>query len=182
MEAEDPLSDLADIHLPGAVSFWPPAPGWWVIAALVLAAIAYGCFVLFRRWQMQRRQQVAAAEIQRAYQQWQQSKVTEAAQAGLLLLQTCNSVLKRVALVHYPEQEVAALNGQRWIEFLDRSGGTTEFTTGPARILADQAYRRSYVADANTAATLVKTAEQWITRQYSSKQGSGKQAIPEVHA
>ena len=182
MEAEDPLSDLADIHLPGAVSFWPPAPGWWLVAALVLAAIAYGFFILFRRWQMRRRQQVAAAEIQRAYAQWQQANTTEPAQAGLALLQTCNNVLKRVALVHYPEQQVAGLNGQRWIEFLDRSGNTTAFTTGPARVLADQAYRRSYEADADTAAALAQSAEQWIARQYRNKRKDAAAATPEVPA
>ena len=169
MEAEDPLSDLADIHLPGAVSFWPPAPGWWVLAALVLAAVAYGCFVLFRRWQVRRRGQVAAGEIQRAYAEWQQTHSNDAGQAGLLLLQTCNNVLKRVALVHYAEHEVASLNGQRWIEFLDRTGNTTAFTTGPARAIADQAYRRSFTADAETAAALSQAAEQWIVRQYGSK-------------
>lgn len=182
MEAEDPLSDLADIHLPGAVSFWPPAPGWWLVAALVLAAIAYACLVVFRRWQLRRRQQVAMAEIQRAYTQWQQSKVTEAAQAGLTLLQTCNSVLKRVALVHYPEHEVAALNGERWIEFLDRSGNTSDFTTGPARALADQAYRRTYTADANTAAALVQNSEKWIAHQYRNKRKTAAATTPEVHA
>ena len=34
METEDPLSQLADIHLPEAVSAWPPAVGWWLLAGL----------------------------------------------------------------------------------------------------------------------------------------------------
>ncbi|HVS24646.1 MAG TPA: DUF4381 family protein, partial [Gammaproteobacteria bacterium] len=24
---------LRDIHLPGLISWWPPAPGWWIAAA-----------------------------------------------------------------------------------------------------------------------------------------------------
>ena len=31
---------LRDIHLPGAIGWWPPALGWWLLAALVLAGIA----------------------------------------------------------------------------------------------------------------------------------------------
>ncbi|MDP7406676.1 MAG: DUF4381 domain-containing protein, partial [SAR324 cluster bacterium] len=28
---QDPLAALRDVHLPPAVSWWPPAPGWWII-------------------------------------------------------------------------------------------------------------------------------------------------------
>jgi len=31
------LSDLRDIHLPGAVTLWPLAPGWWLILGGLLA-------------------------------------------------------------------------------------------------------------------------------------------------
>ena len=30
---------LRDIHLPGLIAWWPPAPGWWIVAALLLAGL-----------------------------------------------------------------------------------------------------------------------------------------------
>ena len=36
MDSEELLAQLADIRLPGEISWWPPAPGWWILAALVL--------------------------------------------------------------------------------------------------------------------------------------------------
>ncbi|MEX2365260.1 MAG: DUF4381 family protein [Pseudohongiellaceae bacterium] len=59
MEAQDPLSELADIHLPAAVSFWPPAIGWWILLALLLT----GGFLLLRQWlkyAMTRKKQASA--------------------------------------------------------------------------------------------------------------------------
>jgi len=36
MSEENPLVNLKDIHLPPPVSFWPPAPGWWILALLMI--------------------------------------------------------------------------------------------------------------------------------------------------
>ena len=38
MNPQDPLSQLKDIHLPATGGFWPPAPGWWLLALILLLA------------------------------------------------------------------------------------------------------------------------------------------------
>ncbi len=167
MEAEDPLKDLADIHLPATVSWWPPAPVWWLLAALVVAALAYAALLLFRRWQQGQRLKVAVSEIRTALASWQQANAIDAGQAGLALLYACNSTLKRVALVHYPDSDVASLHGRAWLAFLDQSGLTNDFSKGPAQVLADGSYRRSFITDAATATALTTAAEHWISRQYT---------------
>ena len=51
MDSEDLLAQLADIHLPEPVSFWPPAIGWWILAALALVLL----IILFRKFASYRR-------------------------------------------------------------------------------------------------------------------------------
>src|SRR5690606_21829206 len=109
MEAEDPLSQLADIHLPDAVTIWPPAPGWWVLAALVLVAAAFLCRHQLRRVLVRRRMNSALGELEQAYHTWQlrAEQGVDTNQAGLDLLYGFNAVLKRVALVYFPQSGTA---------------------------------------------------------------------------
>ena len=177
MEAtEDPLSALADIHLPADVSWWPPAPLWWLLAALVLAAIGYGMWRLFLRWEHMQRQKVALAEVSQALHTWQAEQATNT-DAGLALLHSCNSILKRVALVHYPQADVAALHGRQWLEFLDRSGTTNAFTSGPASVLAAGSYRKQFSTDATGATAITAAVEQWIARQYLQQPRPGSSSV-----
>ena len=48
MNGENPLQNLKDIHLPGAVSAWPPAPGWWILTFLLLALVTW---IIWKLWQ-----------------------------------------------------------------------------------------------------------------------------------
>ncbi len=169
MEAQDPLSNLADIHLPALVPWWPPAPGWWVLAALVLAALAALGLQWYRRWQQQQRLLRCLGELRAAASAWQQREDGDA----MALFGTCNAVLKRVALVHYPAAEVAALSGLAWLQFLDATGGSTPaFGSGPAQLLGDAGYRPRVAADAATVQAVLSAAEQWIRIQYRGRHGS----------
>ena len=45
------LQKMRDIHYPGDPSWFPPAPGWWLVAALLIAALIW----LYRRFYRYRR-------------------------------------------------------------------------------------------------------------------------------
>lgn len=163
MEAEDPLSQLADIHLPEAVPFWPPAPGWWVLAALLLCGLVLLGWVQLRRWQQRQRLARVLAELTQARLAWRQADEINRNIAGLALLYAINSLLKRVALLHFPEARVAPLAGSEWLRFLDAQGATQDFTSGAGQVLAEGEYRPAFDADGEA---LCQLAAQWIQRQY----------------
>ncbi|MFB0988929.1 MAG: DUF4381 domain-containing protein, partial [Gammaproteobacteria bacterium] len=73
MDSEELLAQLADIHLPEPVSYWPPAIGWWILAAIVLFMLV----ILFRKLTSRAHQQkicrYALAELQRCYDSYSQA-------------------------------------------------------------------------------------------------------------
>ncbi|MGM0767177.1 MAG: DUF4381 domain-containing protein [Pseudomonadota bacterium] len=106
---QDPLNQLRDIHLPDTGGFWPPAPGWWVLLALVLIIVIAG-IVLVRRWQHRNRWlRVARRELEHLAR-------THAADPRWFA--ELNALLKQCARIRYPRAHPEALSGQQWAEFL----------------------------------------------------------------
>jgi len=51
MTEENPLINLKDIHLPPAVAIWPPAPGWWIVAVVLLLIVVFCGMWISRRFE-----------------------------------------------------------------------------------------------------------------------------------
>ena len=49
-------------------------------------------------------------------------------------------ILRRVALVSFPRNNVAPLIGRDWLLFLDQTGGAGQFVDGPGRWLSTAPY------------------------------------------
>ena len=128
MNPQDPLAQLRDIHLPAAVSWWPPAPGWWLLTLLLLAGLGVLARVLWLRRQRRAYRRRGELELEQLFAHWQAGGDTRA------FLQALNSLLKRIALYSFPGIEVAAMNGVRWTRFLDHNcaaGAGHSFSDGP---------------------------------------------------
>lgn len=109
MMSDDPLSQLRDIHLPQTGGFWPPAPGWWLLAALLLIAITALIWLIRRRYQRNRWLRLAKTELARLER-------TAAKQPQWFA--EVNQLLKRVARERYPDQYPEACSGEQWQTFL----------------------------------------------------------------
>ncbi len=155
---------LRDIHLPAEPGWWPPAPGWWVVAALVLVLVVWASRIALRRYRLHRQRQRLLARLDALARP--DGTLTPDAVAEI------STLLRRLALMRYPRQRVAALTGREWLRFLDQTldetGGNNRFSHGPGQVLASGPYQARLPDDVDFAAlnTLVRD---WIKRNMGTK-------------
>ena len=169
MDSTDPLSQLADIHLPAEISFWPPAPGWWLLFALLLAAMVWLGIQFFKQWQRQRRCNFALAELDKCYQSYSNAASADEEQQSaskLNLINGVNAVLRRVALKHFPEDQVASLSGAAWVTFIRQSSTSNLLDEQIATALAQGRFARRCDVDTEK---LHAMAQQWIKGLYLAR-------------
>ena len=147
---------LRDIHLPGPPGFWPPAPGWWLVGAVLIALLAWGVVIGVRRY----RSHLQRQRIFTTLSVLEQELASEHTPEGLARI---SMLLRRLALMRFPRQQVAALTGTAWLRFLDASGGNGRFTTGPGRVLGTGPYQRTVQPDLDTTG-LVALVRDWVRK------------------
>ncbi len=154
MSVENPLVNLKDIHLPPPVSFWPPAPGWWILAVLLISSLFIGG-VLFYRQHKKRKPKTEALRILKDLQILYQNSKDE-----VVSLRNLSNLLRRTALTFYDNDEVASLQGSSWLEFLDKTGKTKEFSQGAGKVFGNEVFQQKVNPDMNALFPLVK---KWIS-------------------
>jgi hypothetical protein len=160
--AVPPALDLRDVHAPPFPDFWPPAPGWWVLAALLAVLLVVVSVRLYRRYRLQRlRRQVLASldDLSAAYRD----------DAAVGFVTEVSMLLRRVALRRFPRRQVASLFGADWCRFLDETGGDGGFSRGAGQVLADGPYAARIEVDPDG---LTALARRWIQKNYGATRGT----------
>ena len=146
-EAQAPptLEGLNDVVVPEPVSLMPQSIGWVVLGVAVLAVLGVVALLVWRRHRRNAYRRAALAQVQATP------------------LVALPALVKRVALAAAPRAEVAALTGEAWLAFLDRTYGGNGFTNGPGRALASLSFDPA-AADEQSAAELRRLVALWIGR------------------
>lgn len=147
---------LRDIHLPGVPEFWPPAPGWWVVAAVALVLLVWLGLKIRRHSKIRRQRKQIIGLLDQLERSSGDTRSPE-------YLARLSALLRRLALTRFPRQQVASLTGMDWLKFLDASGGNGKFCDGPGRVLADGPYVKDLdrPVDAHALSTLIR---EWIKK------------------
>ncbi len=74
-----------------------------------------------------------------------------------------NLLIRRIAVKNFSRQQVEGLTGQEWLEFLDATGETHEFSQGAGKVLAHGNYNNE--ANQLDTGSVYKITKKWIRIQ-----------------
>ncbi len=155
---QDPLAQLRDIHLPEAISWWPPAYGWWLLAIGLFIVLSIGSFLLYRFWVKRHYRRLALKQLNTiAKQQWDDQRLC------LLIAE-----LLRQCAISVGIPAAAKAQGQQWQAILAMAMDK-EF----ALLLAVGRYQQHTAAIDQQA--LLDAAQQWIKQSMRVKNRLSKE-------
>lgn len=111
---EQGLAQLKDIDGLDAISWWPPAIGWWVVIGLFVLIIVGLVFWYRRRrtfltsWQRNTLSQLSTLE----------NTLTEANSLAMAI--EISELIRRIVIEKYSRNECAGLEGEEWLSWLKK--------------------------------------------------------------
>jgi len=144
------LDRLNDIVVPPAVSWWPPAPGWYFLAVVLLIAFLLACASMIRRYRANRYRREALAELVRL-------------KPGPESLKDLADLLKRTAMTASGRDTVAALSGDQWVEWLNGQCAHPVFQDVSRELLARSLYTSNSTGSEQDVAALYQAVRQWVS-------------------
>lgn len=151
---------IRDIHLPENASWWPIAPGWWLLFLISLFFLV----LIYKKLKQQKIKYVSKYNnhpniINKALKQLNNiSQQTDDKQ----IIKQLSILLRRTAMSLYKNENVAGLTGNNWLYFLDNKGNTTEFSEGIGQALIAQPYQKKTDYPKKK---LIKLTKKWLIIQ-----------------
>ena len=146
--------DLRDIHAAAVPEFWPLAPGWWLLALLVLAVLIVSSWWLIKIWRQRKHEARILSELDTLAESSPADAATQ-----------ISTLMRRVALMRFKRIDVASLSGNDWLGFLDDTGGNGDFVNGAGSELATVPYSVPTTVPGSNESNneaLLSLARQWI--------------------
>ena len=126
---------IRDLHLPEAIGWWPLAPGWWVVIALIVTGLG----LLFRHLLRLRARGAARRHALRRLNEL--TADFEQHHNAVAFSSHLSELLRRTMLAYAPRHDIAGLTGDEWLAWLDRDLDQPRFQGEAGRKLLELPYR-----------------------------------------
>lgn len=148
---------LPDIHLPDSVSWWPPAPGWWLLLALLIIA-GVVLWLWGKRSPRPRLSKGAVAEINQLQARY------PAQLSELQCLKELSSVLRRIGISYLGRERHAGITGHEWYRLLNDLASEPLFNDEQIDWLVAMPYRADCDLSEQQVVGLLEQAKRWARR------------------
>ncbi len=102
------LAALKDIQTPEAIGHWPLAYGYWLILVIIVTSLIIISILLIKRHKHHAAKREALTQL-----------ALLDSESPLLAIEV-NALLKRSIMSYLPREQVAALDGQKWYQWLEQ--------------------------------------------------------------
>jgi hypothetical protein len=156
MNTEDPLAQLRDIHLPEPISWWPLAPGWWLLAVVIIGVLFFSI-----RWLVKRRaRNCYRKEARRVLADISALSPND----NLKQCQDILSLLRRTAKTAYPQLALESNLTPAMLDRLNQYCGHSVFDSSLQEQFATLLYQANPEISDSLRLQLTKATEQWIKK------------------
>ncbi|MCP4041459.1 MAG: DUF4381 domain-containing protein [Gammaproteobacteria bacterium] len=164
------MGSLRDIHGLDMITWWPPAPGWWMIVLGV--ALLVVMVLTWRRWYW--RLKVVMSWKADALQQLHLIRGRLRHEDARILAGEFSELLRRIAMASHGRRDCAGLAGEAWLAWLEEQDPNGFKWSERGRILIELPFspprRRAPVVAFEP---LLQAAEEWVQRYKRRTDRSG---------
>ncbi len=151
--------DLRDIHLPEPISWWPIAPGWWMLIASLILIITV-IFILRKIYLGKQLKRDITSELENIKQQFKKT------QNKSQLAKSLSILLRRASISYYPKTNIAGLTGEHWLAYLDKTNvklsKKNSFKSNAGEVLLSAPYLPDNTKLDFDAQSLIELCESWL--------------------
>ena len=144
--------ELRDIHLPDASLWWPPAPGWWVAAALLLVLGLLTPW-LIRRLRYKPVKRLSLGELETIRDGFHSGQVKHD------VIKNTAALLRRTLIAYRGREGFAASTGNAWTAQLQELVAGEKFSQAQLQLLGRHRYQRDSDCDIDE---LLQACERWM--------------------
>ncbi len=152
MDPNTLLEQLKDIHAPTDITWWPLAPGWWLLAAIILITVIICVHKIFK-WRKQTAwRRMALKHLSKLWRN--ESQLDNAA-----MIIEINTLLKRSLASKFSADDYLSQTGNAWSTTLNDHARPSSLSAKDITTLCDGAYQPNPEA---LEADIFKRIEIWI--------------------
>ncbi len=146
-------ANLRDIHLPDAISWWPPAIGWWILLALIILAFIF-IPKLYRRMAYTPLKKVANNTFQNIVDKYNESNNNSN------FVNETSQFLRQTAMSYCGREEIAQLTGDQWVQALNNITEQDHFNDNIKQSLLNAPYQKNINIDVEL---LIESVQNWLS-------------------